>query len=42
VLALFALSPNGQPSARQVLLAHIQRLEEELSALKAMVEQMSQ
>jgi endonuclease/exonuclease/phosphatase family metal-dependent hydrolase len=42
VLALFELSPNGQPSPRQLLLAHIQRLEEELSALKAMVEQMPQ
>ena len=40
VLALFQLSSNGQPSARQLLLAHIQRLEEELSALKALVEQM--
>jgi hypothetical protein len=40
VLAQFQLSGNGQPSARQLLLVHIQRLDEELSALKALLEQM--
>jgi hypothetical protein len=42
VLAQFQLSGNGQPSARELLLAHIQRLEAELSSLKTMVERMPQ
>jgi hypothetical protein len=42
VLALFELGPDGQPSARQRLLAQIQRMEADLSALKALVEQMPQ
>jgi hypothetical protein len=42
VLALFELTPDGQPSPRQAWLAQIQRLEEELTALKALVEPMPQ
>jgi hypothetical protein len=34
------LGTGGQPSARQLILAQIQRLEVEVSALKALVEQM--
>jgi hypothetical protein len=33
---------DGQPSARQLLLAQIQRMEERLNALEALVEQMPQ
>jgi hypothetical protein len=40
VLALFELTPGGQPSPRQLLLAHIQRMEADLSALNVLVEQM--
>jgi hypothetical protein len=40
VLAMFELAPAGQPSPRQLLLAQIQRMEADLSALKALVEQM--
>jgi hypothetical protein len=42
VLALFELGQDVQPSARQLLLVRIQRMEEELSALKLLVEQMPQ
>jgi hypothetical protein len=42
VLAMFELSPDGQPSPRQLLLVQIQRMEADLSALKALVEQMPQ
>ena len=42
VLARFELGTDGQPSARQLLLVQIQRLEEELVALEALVEQMPQ
>jgi hypothetical protein len=42
VLALFDLGQDGQPSPRQLLLAQIQRMEADLSALKALVEQMPQ
>jgi hypothetical protein len=42
VLALFELGTDGQPSPRQLLLVQIERLEEELVALKALVEQMPQ
>ena len=41
-LALFQLSDDGHPSARQRVFAQIQRLEAELSALKALVEEMPQ
>jgi hypothetical protein len=40
VLARFELGTGGQPGARQLILAQIQRLEVEVSALKALVEQM--
>jgi hypothetical protein len=40
VLAMFQLSADDEPTSRQLLLAHIQRMEEELRALKALVEQM--
>jgi hypothetical protein len=36
------LSGGGPPNSRQLLLARIQRMEEELSALKVLVEQMPQ
>jgi hypothetical protein len=39
VFGLFELSGDGQPSPRQLLLVRIQRMEEELSALKGLVEQ---
>jgi hypothetical protein len=42
VLALLDLTPDGQPSARQLLLAQIRRMEERLNALEALVEQMPQ
>jgi endonuclease/exonuclease/phosphatase family metal-dependent hydrolase len=40
VLAMFELAPDGQPNPRPLLLAQIQRLEAQVSALKALVEQM--
>ena len=40
VFSLFQLSDDGPPSPRQLLLVRIQRMEEELTALKALVEQM--
>jgi hypothetical protein len=42
VLAFLQLSDGGPPNSRQLLLARIQRMEEELSALKVLVEQMPQ
>jgi regulator of sirC expression with transglutaminase-like and TPR domain len=42
VLALFELNPDGHPSPRHLLLAQIQRMEVDLNALKALVEQMPQ
>jgi hypothetical protein len=42
MLALFQLVGDSRPSSRQLLLAQIQRMEEELSALKILVEQMPQ
>jgi hypothetical protein len=42
MLALFKLSDDGQPSPRQLLRVCIQRMGEELNALKALVEQMPQ
>jgi hypothetical protein len=42
VLALFELGTDDQPGARQLLWVQIQRLEEDLSALKMLVEQMPQ
>jgi endonuclease/exonuclease/phosphatase family metal-dependent hydrolase len=42
VLARFQLSDDGQPSPRQLLLARIQRMEADLSALRGVVEQMPQ
>lgn len=42
VLAVFDLAPAGQPSPRSLVLAQIQRLEAEVSALKTLVEQMPQ
>jgi hypothetical protein len=42
VLASFQLSNDGQPSPRQLFLVRIQQMEEELSALKVLVEQMPQ
>jgi endonuclease/exonuclease/phosphatase family metal-dependent hydrolase len=41
VLALFELGADGQPSPRQRLLAQLQRMEADFSALRSMVEQMS-
>jgi endonuclease/exonuclease/phosphatase family metal-dependent hydrolase len=40
VLAMFQLSADGERTSRQLLLARIQRMEEELRALKTLVEQM--
>jgi hypothetical protein len=40
VLALLQLSEDGQSSPRRLLLERIQRMEEELRALRAVVEQM--
>ena len=37
---VFELAPAGQPSPRSLVLAQIQRMEADLSALKALVEQM--
>jgi len=37
---MFELAPADQPSPRQLLLAQIQRMEAELTALKTLVEQM--
>lgn len=42
VLAMFQLTADGQPSSRHLLLERIQRLDEELRALKALVEQLPQ
>jgi endonuclease/exonuclease/phosphatase family metal-dependent hydrolase len=42
VLASFDLGTGGQPGARPRLLAQIQRLEEDLSTLKALVEELRQ
>jgi hypothetical protein len=42
VLVRFELGQDGQPSPRQLLLVQIQRMEADLSALKALVEQMPQ
>jgi hypothetical protein len=40
VLATFEFAPAGQPSPRSLVLAQIQRPEVEVSALKALVEQL--
>jgi hypothetical protein len=40
VLARLELGPDGRPIARPLLLTRIQRMEDELTALKALVEQM--
>jgi hypothetical protein len=42
VFALLQLSEDGQSSPRQLLLARIQRMEEELRVLRAVVEQMAE
>jgi hypothetical protein len=42
VFALFQLSEDGQPHARQLLPVRSQRMEEELTALRTLVEQMSE
>jgi endonuclease/exonuclease/phosphatase (EEP) superfamily protein YafD len=42
VLARFDLTTDGQPTPWLLLLVRIQRMEEDLSALKALVEQMPQ
>jgi hypothetical protein len=39
---MFQLSTEDGPSPRQLLLEHIQRMEEELRVLKALVEQTPQ